>query len=338
MNITDMPDDVLIRLLNTASPTDVTRTKRTCKRFNRIVNTYNLGKPLVKEFCVESRIAPGMPTKIGRLRLGAMMTTPKRRTVVTMRRDKGIKTTERLEDPSCSNANQSANLFVQENLKKIELQEKISFDGVTLDEDFYKMLISQKNGLEHVTTISLSLCHIRLSWIQFTDLLSRMTVKHLYIDFCTFDPSLISDKVLMSLPLLETIQIQSRYPCFLNELSDQTLIHWATSSAVPKTIQLRNGCASRITVEGIKMMIMRALSTPTASQPPSKFDWDFGLLLEPTQTDSAILSLILCPGFEVKIADDFRSRRINLSHQNFTLQFFIPAPFPVEPISAAMPA
>ncbi|KAF1752840.1 hypothetical protein GCK72_019395 [Caenorhabditis remanei] len=336
MNLNDMPDDVLIRLLNTASPTDVTRAKRLNKRFNQIVETFNLGKPRVKEFCVESRVSSVLPTKIGRLRLGSTPMASKRRIVVTMRRDKGVKRSERLEDPSCSNSTESANLFVQENLRRVELQEKIAFDGLTLDEDFYKMLTAKKDALRHVTTISLSLCHIRLSWTQFADLLSRMTVKHLFIDFCTFDPSLISDKVLASLPHLETLQIQSRYPCFLNELTDQTLINWATNSTVPKVIQLRNGCASRITVEGIKMMIMRALSTPP--QPAPKVDWDFGLLLEPTQSDSSLLSLLLCPGIDAKVTDDFRSRRIILTRDQLALQFFIPSPFPVEPISAAVPA
>lgn len=337
MSLNDMPDDVLIRLLNTASPCDVNRTKRLNKRFHQLVNTFNLGKPRVTEFCVESRVSAIHPSKIGRLRLSPSTSAPKRRIVVTMRREKGVKSVERLEDPSCSTSDAcSANLFVQENLRRVELQEKLSFDGVTLDEDFYKMLTMKKDGLRHVTTISLSLCHIRLSWTQFTDLLSRMTVKHLYIDFCTFDPSLISDKVLMSLPHLETLQIQSRYPCFLNELTDQTLINWATNSTVPRTIQLRNGCASRITVEGIKMMIMRSLSTPSQQQSDSKIDWDFGLLLEPTPSDSSLLSLLLCPGIESKITDDFRSRRITMLRPNFSLQFAIPAPFSVEP--TAVPA
>ncbi|PIC23315.1 hypothetical protein B9Z55_017056 [Caenorhabditis nigoni] len=329
MTLNDMPDDILIRLLNTASPTDVSRTRRLNKRFNQLINTFNLGKPHVKEFCVESRIANTCPTKIGRLRLGPSSTAPKRRIVVTMTRDRGVKRTERLEDPSCSS---SANKFVQENLRSVELDEKLSFDGLTIDDAFYKMLTMKKDGLRHVTTLSLSLCHIRLSWTQFTDLLARMTVKHLYIDFCTFDPSLISDKVLMSLPHLETLQIQSRYPCFLNELTDQTLINWATNSKVPRTIQLRNGCASRITVEGIKMMIMRSLQPQPTS---SKIDWDFGLLLDPAQSEASLLSLLLCPGIESKVTDDFRSRRITMSRQNLALQFSLPSPFPIEPITAA---
>uniref|UniRef100_A0A1I7U6B7 FBA_2 domain-containing protein n=1 Tax=Caenorhabditis tropicalis TaxID=1561998 RepID=A0A1I7U6B7_9PELO len=187
---------------------------------------------------------------------------------------------------------------------------------------------------QHVTKISFSLCHIRLTWIQFADFLSRTEVKELFIDFCTFDPSIICDKVLMALPHLEIIQIQPRYPCLLNELTDQTLIHWANSSSIPKTIQIRNGCASRITVEGVKLMILKALSADPEST--SKIDWDFGLLLGPAQSDSSLLSLILCPGLETKVNDDFRSRRINLSRPNFDLQLFVPAPFPVQP--TPMPA
>uniref|UniRef100_A0A1I7U6C0 F-box domain-containing protein n=1 Tax=Caenorhabditis tropicalis TaxID=1561998 RepID=A0A1I7U6C0_9PELO len=164
MSLNDMPDDVLIRLLNTAEPNDVTRAKRLNKRFNQLVNTYNLGRPGVKEFCVESRISLVSPTEIGRLRLKPCSTAPKRRTVVTMRREKGLKTTERLEDPSCS----TTNLFVQENLRKIELQEKLSLDGVTLDEDFYKVLIGKKDGLSD------SVCNL--------DYLTRIRVSKIFDD------------------------------------------------------------------------------------------------------------------------------------------------------------
>ncbi|CCD65784.1 F-box domain-containing protein [Caenorhabditis elegans] len=333
MDLSSMPDDVLIRLLNTASPNDVARAKRLNKRFHQIVDTFNLGKPRVKEFCVESRVSPISPSKIGRLRLGSTSNAPKRRVVVTMRRDRGVKRSERIEDPSRSTSSESANSFVQENLRKVELQEKLSFDGVTLDEEFYKMLTAKKEALRHVTTLALSLCHIRLSWTQFMDLLSRMTIKHLYIDFCTFHPSLISDKVLMSLTHLETIQIQPRYPCFLNEVTDQTLIHWATRTTAPNTIQFRNGCASRITVDGIRHLMTRALSTAST---PNKMDLDFGLLLEPSQSETSLLTFILCPGLDFKVTDDFRSRKISLSRGKFCLQFFIPAPFPIGPHSVAI--
>lgn len=174
MDLSSMPDDVLIRLLNTASPNDVARAKRLNKRFHQIVDTFNLGKPRVKEFwwvrkhhflnffndsiqffSVESRVSPISPSKIGRLRLGSTSNAPKRRVVVTMRRDRGVKRSERIEDPSRSTSSESANSFVQENLRKVELQEKLSFDGVTLDEEFYKMLTAKKEALRLVFFLKL---------------------------------------------------------------------------------------------------------------------------------------------------------------------------------------
>ncbi|CAI2353471.1 unnamed protein product [Caenorhabditis sp. 36 PRJEB53466] len=329
MNLGDMPDDVLIRLMNTSSPRDVARAKRLNKRFHQIVEQYNLGKPCVKEFCIESRVSQVSPSKVGRLRLGAVTSAPKRRTVVTMRREKGIKRVERVEESSCSS--DSTTSFVQENLKKVVLGEKLSFDGVTLDEDFYNMLIAKPNSLKQVTTVALSLCHIRLSWTQFAELLARMTVKRLYLDFCTFNASLISDKVLMSLPHLEILQIQPRYPCFLNELTDETLIHWATNGKVPKKILLRSGIGCRISVEGIRVLMTSALLDPSSVP----IDWDFGLLFDPTNAESVLLSFVLSPGWQVNISDDLRSRRIHLKRQNCALQFCIPAPFPTGPHSAA---
>uniref|UniRef100_A0A8R1DUN8 F-box domain-containing protein n=1 Tax=Caenorhabditis japonica TaxID=281687 RepID=A0A8R1DUN8_CAEJA len=332
MSLNEMPDDVLIRLLNTAAPQDVVRVKQLNKRFNRLVDTYNLGKPRVKEFCIESRLVPNAssssPHKIGRLRL-APSGIQKRRVVVTMRKERGVKKVERLEDPSCSTA---TNQFVQETMKKVVLDEKFSFDGVTIDEEFYKILMAKNNNMRHVTTLALSLCHIRISANQWIELLSRMTVKHLYVDFCTFDPSLFSDKVMMSLEHLETLQIQPRFPCFLNETSDQTLIYWATRGTVPPTVLLRNGCASRITPDGIRMLITSAL----ASQASAKLDWDFGLLLGTTQFDAALLTFILYPGWQVKVSDDFRSRKIQVQKESTVTQFSLPVPFPMGSLSVPL--
>uniref|UniRef100_A0A8R1DJM1 HTH_Tnp_Tc3_2 domain-containing protein n=1 Tax=Caenorhabditis japonica TaxID=281687 RepID=A0A8R1DJM1_CAEJA len=198
-----------------------------------------------------------------------------------------------------------------------------------------KPMIPEKNRsarLKHVTTLALSLCHIRISANQWIELLSRMTVKHLYVDFCTFDPSLFSDKVMMPLEHLETLQIQPRFPCFLNDTSDQTLIYWATRGTVPPTVLLRNGCASRITPDGIRMLITSAL----ASQSSAKLDWDFGLLLGTTQFDAALLTFILYPGWQVKVSDDFRSRKIQVQKESTVTQFSLPVPFPMGSLSVPL--
>ncbi|CAB3398140.1 unnamed protein product [Caenorhabditis bovis] len=308
MSLSDLPDDILIRLLSESSPRDVARAKRLNHRFNHIVERYNIGKPIVKEFSVESRLATTPTRPFGKLRIGNMLTAKqRRRLVVTMKREKGSKCVERVDDPGCSNDQKE---FIQENMRKVVMSERLSFDGVTLDNDFYNMLTARWNDLRHVSSLSLSFCHIHLSSAQFADLLSRMSIRHMILDFCTFDSMLVSDKVLRELPYLETLKIQPRSHCCLSDLTDATLNFWAAKEQVPRTVQMYN-CATRVSIDGIKSL----LTTATAQTSSVPIDWDFGLLLEPAQIDNIMMSLIFSPGVHVTVQDDFRSKRVQLNNR-----------------------
>ncbi|CAI5450039.1 unnamed protein product [Caenorhabditis angaria] len=318
-NLSDMPDDVLIKLFNITSPRDVTRVKRLNRRFNGVVEGYNLGKPRVRELRIQTR-STEQPPKIGRIRFGAKTPenlAPPKKLVLTMKHgEKGQKIVE--NEPTCSKS-----AFIEENLRKIVINETLNLEGLTIDEEFHKTLCAKWNDLSKIENLSLNFCKIEIPMEKFANLLEKMRLKSLVFDFCTFEPSLICDRLFENLKMLEILKIQPRSHCFFEKFTDFTLTSWKSRGFVPKEIGLYN-CATSISIEGIRNLM--------ETIPTQKIDWDFGLLiLEPAGSNSELLlSLMFSSGFELQVNDDFQSRRLKLQkNRDFQLAFNIRHVFPM---------
>ncbi|VDM68307.1 unnamed protein product [Strongylus vulgaris] len=150
MDFSRLPEEVLVNVLKMSSPTTVTMAKRLNKKLNRIVERNHLGKPRVDDFNVEMRTILGRTRPIGKLQLKS---TGKlhRRIVVTMKRKHKSRqiVEEGIEGPSCSNKSN----VIMENMKKVQLYERLSFDGVTADAEFFSMLTAKWNDLRFVTDL-----------------------------------------------------------------------------------------------------------------------------------------------------------------------------------------
>ncbi|EYB89463.1 hypothetical protein Y032_0231g2990 [Ancylostoma ceylanicum] len=192
MDFSLLPEEVLVNVLKMSSPTTVVVAKRLNRKLNRIVERNHLGKPHVDDFSVEMRTFLGRTRPIGKLQL---KNTEKmhRRVVVTMKRKHKSRQVveEGLEGPSCSNGTS----LVMEEMKKVQLYERLSFDGVTADTEFFNMLTAKWNDLSAVQSLSFTLCHLKFSKEQMLSLLTRTACRSLTLDFCHFEQDIISDKV-----------------------------------------------------------------------------------------------------------------------------------------------
>ncbi|VDP04664.1 unnamed protein product [Heligmosomoides polygyrus] len=225
MDLSHLPEAVLVNMLRQASPTTVITAKRLNKKMHRIVERNHLAKPRVDEFNVEVRTFFSRTRPIGKLQLkngGAVQ----RRLVVTMkRRNKSRQVVEEgVEGPSSL----SGTHVIGEEMKKVK---GLSFDGITADTAFFSMLTAKWNDLRSLT-----------------------------LDFCHFEQDIITDKVIASMPQLRTLRVQPRSSVFHRHLTDTSVRNWGSSP--PHTIALYN-CSTSITLQGIFDMI-KAVDVDTA--------------------------------------------------------------------------
>ncbi|KAK6053868.1 F-box domain protein [Cooperia oncophora] len=147
MDLSLLPEEVLVNVLRQTSPTTVITAKRLNKKLHRIVERNHLAKPRVDDFNVEMRTFHGRTRPIGKLQLknngGG---TVHRRLVVTMKRKNKSRQVveEGVEGPS----NSSGTQLIAEEMKKVLLYERLSFDGVTADTEFMNMLTAKWNDLK----------------------------------------------------------------------------------------------------------------------------------------------------------------------------------------------
>ncbi|RCN34131.1 F-box domain protein [Ancylostoma caninum] len=305
MDFSLLPEEVLVNVLKMSSPTTVVVAKRLNRKLNRIVERNHLGKPRVDDFSVEMRTFLGRSRPVGKLQLkntGKMH----RRVVVTMKRNQKSRQVveEGLEGPSCSNGTS----LVMEEMKKVklflvQLYERLSFDGVTADTEFFNMLTAKWNDLSAVQSLSFTLCHLKFSKEQMLSLLTRTACRSLTLDFCHFEQDIISDKVINSMPCMQCLRIQPRSTVYLHQLTDATLKRWSVSP--PTTIALYN-CASNFTLQGI-VEIIKSLAEDTL------VDWDFGRILPRDGADGHLLSMMSISGMTIFVSDDFGSRRVQIA-------------------------
>ncbi|ETN77055.1 F-box domain protein, partial [Necator americanus] len=191
MDFSLLPEEVLVNVLKMSSPTTVTVAKRLNKKLNRIVERNHLGKPRVDDFNVEMRSFLGRTRPVGKLQL-KNSTKMHRRVVVTMRRKHKSRQIieEAFDGPSCSNGTN----VIMEEMKKVQLYERLSFDGVTADTEFFNMLTAKWNDMSFVQSLSFTLCHLKFSEEQMLSLLTRTACHSLTLDFCHFEQDIISDK------------------------------------------------------------------------------------------------------------------------------------------------
>ncbi|KJH42418.1 F-box domain protein [Dictyocaulus viviparus] len=308
MDLSLLPEEVLVNVLRLTSPTTVIAAKRLNKKLNRIVEQNHLGKPHVDDFSVEMRTFVSRTRPLGRLQLKNPCGKLHRRVVVTMKRKNKSKyiVQEGIEGPSNSGLN-----LIGEEMKKVNLDERLSFDGVTADIEFYNMLTAKWNDLRCVNSLSFTLCRLKLSEEQMLSLLTRTNCHSLTFDFCHFEHDIISDKVLSAIVSLQSLRVQPRSDVFLHQLTNATLRSWASSP--PTTIALYS-CVTNITLQGIYDMIM-SLSDD------SVVDWDFGRVLPSEGVHGQLFSMMSMSGMTILICDDFRSRRVQLARGDSRIAF-----------------
>ncbi|CAD6195900.1 unnamed protein product [Caenorhabditis auriculariae] len=319
MKLAQLPDDVLIKILKSTPTNDVIKMKRLSRRINDVVERHTIARPEVQEFCVESRVRYENATP-GRFQPRERQGRPKQHTVLTMRRRKATKRIESFDDAEqgCSKTND----FVKNELRKVSIGERISLDGIVIDEEFYKTLTSKWNDLSKVMSFALSMCTVTIDAGLFIDLVSRMNLQTLIIEFCVFDSQIVCDKLFLSLPKLDKLTIQPRGNAYFPELTNRTLSSWIERNAVPKSLSLYN-CGTNITVDELKAMLMNE----RCRTEKRKVDWDLGKVLEMGHTEAALLSLVFAEGVKMSSSDDFRSRRIHVVCEGVDLHFNVVRPY-----------
>lgn len=308
MDLSHLPEAVLVNMLRQASPTTVITAKRLNKKMHRIVERNHLAKPRVDEFNVEVRTFFSRTRPIGKLQLkngGAVQ----RRLVVTMkRRNKSRQVVEEdVEGPSSL----SGTHVIGEEMKKVLLCDRLSFDGITADTAFFNMLTAKWNDLRCIHNLSFTLCRLKFTEEQLLSLLARTSCRSLTLDFCHFEQDIITDKVIASMPQLRTLRVQPRSSVFHRHLTDTSVRNWGSSP--PHTIALYN-CSTSITLQGIFDMI-KAVDVDTA------VDWDFGRVLPSEGADGQLFSMLSIPGLTILVSDDFRSRRVQMTRGTSRIAF-----------------
>ncbi|XGW01113.1 hypothetical protein V3C99_013796 [Haemonchus contortus] len=302
MDLSLLPEEVLVNVLRQTSPTTVIAAKRLNKKLHRIVERNHLAKPRVDEFNVEMRTFHERTRPIGRLQSKNVGTgTLHRRVVVTMKRKNKRRQVvqEGVEGPS----NLTGTQLIGEEMRKVLLYGRLSFDGVTADTEFLNMLTAKWNDLRCTHSLSFTLCRLKITEEQLLSLLKRSSCNSLTLDFCHFEHDIVSDKVIAAIPQLRTLRVQPRSSVFLRNLTNVTLRNW--TSKPPSTIALYN-CVTNITVHGICDLI-KTLSLDAV------VDWDFGRVLPSEGSDSQLFSMMSIFGLTILISDDFRSRRVQIA-------------------------
>ncbi|VDM59208.1 unnamed protein product [Angiostrongylus costaricensis] len=300
MDLSLLPEEVLVNVLRLTTPTTVIAAKRLNKKLNRIVERNHLGKPRVDDFNVEMRSYVGRTRPVGKLQPKNSSGKLHRRIVVTIKRKNKSRNVveEGIEGPSTYGID-----LIGEEMKKVLLLDRLSFDGVTADTEFYNMLTAKWNDLRCVRNLSFTLCRLKFSEEQMLSLLTRTACHSLTLDFCHFEHDIVSDKVLGAIVCLQSLRVQPRSNVFLHQLTNATLRNWATSP--PTTIALYS-CVTNITLQGIFDMI-KCLSDD------SIVDWDFGRVLPCEGVDGQLFSMMSLSGMTIFICDDFRSRRVQIA-------------------------
>nr|CDJ96052.1 Cyclin F-box domain containing protein [Haemonchus contortus] len=194
MDLSLLPEEVLVNVLRQTSPTTVIAAKRLNKKLHRIVERNHLAKPRVDEFNVEMRTFHERTRPIGRLQSKNVGTgTLHRRVVVTMKRKNKRRQVvqEGVEGPS----NLTGTQLIGEEMRKVLLYGRLSFDGVTADTEFLNMLTAKWNDLRCTHSLSFTLCRLKITEEQLLSLLKRSSCNSLTLDFCHFEHDIVSDKV-----------------------------------------------------------------------------------------------------------------------------------------------
>ncbi|WKY09430.1 hypothetical protein Q1695_002082 [Nippostrongylus brasiliensis] len=308
MDFSLLPEEVLVNVLRQTSPSTVVAAKRLNRKLFRIVERNHLAKPRVDDFNVEMRTFVARTRPLGKLQLKNAGTVHRRLVVTMKRKNKSRQVVEEgIEGPSSSSGTQ----LISEEMKKVLLYERLSFDGVTADTEFFNMLTAKWNDLRWVKSLSFTLCRLKFTEQQMLSLLSRTSCNSLTLDFCHIENDIISDKVIAAMPQLKTLRVQPRSNAYLRELTNVTVRNWGSSP--PTTIALYN-CTTNITLHGIFDMV-KAMNSDTV------VDWDFGRVLPSEGVDGQLFSMMSISGLTILISDDFRSRRVQIAHGQSRIAF-----------------
>ncbi|CAB3396870.1 unnamed protein product [Caenorhabditis bovis] len=317
MALLGMPDDVLIRILSSASLNDVINARRVSRRIHWIVEKYNLVKPTVTEFSVVCR---GCPSSLRSFEKSVVL---HRRafTQIRMKRERVEKHIQATFSTAIWGVAQSVE-YIKTNMRMSKITKSLSFEGVTIDEEFFKMLTAPWNDLTEVSELHLQTCAIEINRDQFIRLLAGMRISSLIIEFCTFHQSLISNQVLMSLENLETFHVRPRSSMWLPELTDELIVFWKQLPKVPRMINLY-GCCTNITPIQIPTMFLEAIK-----QSGDPFEWDFGILRDSSiKPSDHLLALLFDPFFCMHTDEDANEKRFHLSNSSKNMHIYFNVPY-----------
>ncbi|CAB3410499.1 unnamed protein product [Caenorhabditis bovis] len=130
----------------------------------------------------------------------------------------------------------------------------LKFNYVTINHQFINGMINNVFDLSLIEVLSLVLCNVELNEAQFFNFAKSMKLHTLDLEDTTFNPSIISDRLFIGMPLLKQFRIYNENILVrLTAITDALFQHWTRRNAShPRCVQFRN-CAL-----GISTMVLNA--------------------------------------------------------------------------------